>query len=200
MADDYAYQQTQLRPKPEGPFGFGSKAAVGFGSRTSQGSGDAGPGGGMGMAFFGSTTTGGGFNFNGGYSDGGGSPGGTNGGSAGGGGGEEGTLPEGSPGSLLRYNGDNWVTITPPPGKESVVVNTASTAGAGNYIQGNQAGGIIYFDGLNWDYLDGTTVGERVLIMRNGQPEWLGAPALGTRVLGSIAGEVQWLETESCDL
>jgi hypothetical protein len=198
MADDYAYQQTRLRPKPEGPFGFGGKAALGFGSRTTQGGGD---GGGSGIAFFGSGSSGGGFYFGGGYELGGGSPGGTDGGSAGGsgGGGEGGTLPAGSPGSLLRYNGTAWVTITPPSGKESVVVNTASTAGGSNYIQGNQAGGIIYFDGFNWDYLDGTTVGERVLIMRNGQPEWLGAPALGTRVLGSVAGEVQWLETESCD-
>jgi hypothetical protein len=153
----------------------------------------------MGMMFFGSSTTGGGFNFNGGYSDGGGSPGGTNGGSAGGEGG--GTLPLGSPGSLLRYNGDAWVTITPPPGlKQSVVVNTATSAGGSNYIQGNQPGGIIYFNGLLWDYLDGTTIGERVLIMRNGQPEWLDAPALGTKVLGSVAGVVQWLDTESCDL
>lgn len=219
MADDYVYQQTKLRAKPEGPFGFGGKAAVGFGSRTTQGMGDAGSGGGMGMAFFGSSTNGGGFYFGGGYDNGGGSPGGTDGGSAGGsgGGGGGGSLPAGSAGSLLRHNGTAWVTINPPSGlKNSIVINSV---GGADFIQGNQAGGVTYFNGLNWGYLDGSTVGERAFILREGQPEWLGADAFGTRflhsvggviswgldppdtgthVLGSIEGNVQWIATQDC--
>lgn len=226
MADDYVYQQTRLKPKPEGPFGLSGKASSGFGSRTSQGMGDAGPGGGMGAFSFGSSSSGGGFfggggGGGGGYSDGGGSPGGTDGGSAGatggGGGGGGGSLPIGQEGSLLRHNGTSWVTINPPSGfKDSIVINSVGSA---DFIQGNQAGGVTYFNGLNWDYLDGSTVGQRAFILREGQPEWLGVDAFGTKflhsvggviswgldppdtgthVLGSIEGNVQWIATQDC--
>jgi hypothetical protein len=186
MADDYAYQQTRLRPKPEGPFGFGGKAALGFGSRTTQGSGDAGPGGGSGMAFFGSSAGGGGFNFNGGYSDGGGSPGGTNGGSAGGsggggGGGGGGSLPNGNAGSLLRHNGSDWVAIGPPGGAstEGLLVNSSDSY---YYVNGNDLIGlrsVCIFNGNNWVSLT--------------------APEEGTHVLGIVDNQIKWLETESCN-
>lgn len=126
MADDYSYQQTKLRPKPDGPYGFGGKASAGFGSRTTQGIGDAGPGGGMGMAFFGSGSSGGGFYFGGGYELGGGSPGGTDGGSAGGGGGSGGgggggsSLPGGIRSSLLWHNGESWTATVAAPGSDQL--------------------------------------------------------------------------------
>ena len=195
MADDYAYQQTRLRPKPEGPFGFGSKAAIGFGSRTSQGSGDGGPGGGMGMMFFGSSTTGGGFNFNGGYSDGGGSPGGTNGGSAGGGGGG-GSLPNGTAGSLLRHNGTTWVTIGPSLTK-GILTNNAESH---EWISGVVEGDMIYYDGNKWTILRPPRDVQAPLVVIDNQIEWLRANALGTYVLGIENGIIRWLETESCDL
>jgi hypothetical protein len=174
MIDEYSPIQTNLKPKPSDNFGLGGLSN--FGLKSTSGAG-VGGGGGNPVPFNNPLLPESGGNNVEGV--------------------EGGALPAGSAGSLLRYNGSAWVSITPPSGKESVVVN--STGSAGNYIQGNQAGGIIYFDGLNWDYLDGDTTGERVLVLRNGQPEWLDAPASGTRVLGSNDGVVEWLETESCD-
>lgn len=174
MTDDYSYSQTQLKKKAEGPFGLSGDSKFGLGSRSTSNPDQPGRG---------SQTP---------PQDQGGGEAEQEGGTGGGGG-----LPAGSSGSLLRHNGSAWVTITPPSGKESVVVN--STGSAGNYIQGNTSGGIIYFNGSTWEYLDGSTFGERALILRNGQPEWLGTPAIGTHVLGSVGGEIQWIETEECE-
>lgn len=198
MTDDFKFTPLQLKPQPQGPFGLSGESKFGLGSRTSTNPDAPGRG---------STTSS--FPTDGGYSSGG---------SGNGGGGGGGGLPSGTDGSLLRYNGTTWVSISPPSGQKNSLF--ANSSGGFDFIQGNQAGGVTYFNGLNWEYLDGSTVGERVFILRNGQPEWLGADAFGTRflysvggvinwgfdppdggtyVLGSIDGHVQWIETESCE-
>lgn len=38
-----------------------------------------------------------------------------------------------------------------------------------------------------------------ILVSNGGQLNWLSAPSGGTYVLGAVGGELQWIETESCD-
>lgn len=177
MTDDFKFTPLQLKPQPQGPFGLSGASRFGLGSRTSTNPDAPGRG---------STTPS--FPTDGGYSSGG---------SGNGGGGGGGGLPSGTNGSLLRYNGTTWVSISPPSGQKNSLF--ANSSGGFDFIQGNQAGGIAYFNGFNWEYLDGSTTAERILILRNGDPEWLQNPASGTQVLGSVEGSIQWIETESCE-
>jgi hypothetical protein len=175
MSDDYQYRSRSVPQDDQGPFGYGRVLPFGFNSFVPSNGESGAPDGGSGAPTGAPGDTGGG---------------GTTPGSGG-------SLPAGTEGALLRHNGSSWVSIVPPSGEKDSIF--ANSTGDYNYIQGNQAGGIVYFDGLKWDYLDGSTTGNRALILRGGEPEWIDSPASGTHVLGSIGGEIQWIETESCD-
>jgi hypothetical protein len=104
-----------------------------------------------------------------------GAPGGGGGGDGGTTPGSGGSLPAGTEGAFLRYNGSAWVAIAPSLTKGILTNNAASH----QWISGVVQGDMIYYDGDKWVRIE--------------------APQSGTHVLGVIDGEIQYIETESCD-
>jgi hypothetical protein len=153
MSDDYQYRSRRVPQDDQGPFGYGRVLPFGFNSFVPSNGESGAPDGGSGAPT--------------------GAPGDTGGGGITPGSG--GSLPAGTEGAFLRYNGSAWVAIAPSLTKGILTNNAASH----QWISGVVQGDMIYYDGNGWVRIE--------------------APQSGTHVLGVIDGEIQYIETESCD-
>jgi hypothetical protein len=179
MNDDYQYKSRSVPKVDQEPLGFGRVLPFGFNSFVPSNGESGSSVGGSGKP------TGAVVAAN------------ANNGSGGGGGGGGGSLPDGTEGAFLRYNGSDWVAIGPSLTKGILTNNAASH----EWISGVTQGDMIYYNGDGWIRLSLPQSGTHFLCAVNGNLQYidLTPPPSGIHVLSAADGSISYIEAESCD-